>query len=864
MEHQDAPRPASPRRPGPTVNVDTIPVSATTPATTRTWGVLTGNPFAPLADAPDEDASPACNIATELADEAQARVERARGGRAKATPERGTRQERRPWTLVDFIPTGGKLQRKKHKGMDSRMTLPGVDGVVSDRIREWSLRDLNTEVTEEVQWGTGRMRRQTFKGLRGRVSDHIPTVRRCRHRHLEHLRHRQLTVTPTPYPHPDTTHPASQQRISAPRLYVNEGQPSRARARSRAPPPRQTLLAASTVELPTKEWKEPERLQLTVELGGRTIAVQAEETDWEWATGRGLRAVSGSLAAEWTVATALKRALGPTEKTQPLPVEPVLNGKRVQALLHPFSWESLSKFVRIGGHYRVTTLLRGGMDPGHAEILTEVRFHLATGWEEVDAYCIMIQNEEDPGEDITSSYHWKLAQALAAKTCIGQMCSLAALPPQLQARAQMSPARIVGLQVVMERKEWDPIPQLPAWVSAKDWVEVRFSNVQPRELLPGENHSHSFRQMQTALFAVLERLVPALASFTEWEELRPETKVDGDLRAMSEYIGITTVIPNGPWVADLLKGRITITTGSYTTLSPREGFCEAVLDGPDSRLLIGIGAATMQTIPTFCALLNGAFRKALQTDLVLTRITTSKWAGGGKGQKGKITHHQPTDEQAEVAVGINVIPLILQNRKGPTLLLNLGRESEFPVTVRITCPQVPLRTLYEMLHTKSPPIRWIGLSTKFASCLICVGPLPKGWLAKAAPNAVDRTTLKRHLRQVCQNHVGASETRLIGRYSGKLGGPIVLYLEFRTPEASRAFCASARTGQLPDEVARATAPFNDGTGQLYTSTAPAEALELLKEKELLALLEQARNPEVAWPIPPPAHPPPRDAGPQEA
>ena len=300
------------------------------------------------------------------------------------------------------------------------------------------------------------------------------------------------------------------------------------------------------------------------------------------------------------------------------------------------------------------------------------------------------------------------------------------------------------------------------------------------------------------------------------------------------------------------------------TLSPRDGFCEAILESHDSRLLIGIGMATRQSIPAYCAMLNGALRAALQTDLVMTRITTSKWTGGGKGQKGKITHHLPTDEQAEIAVGISAISLILQNRRGPTILLSLGRESESPVQVRIACPQVPIRTLYEMIHTKSSTLRWIGHNTDFESNFLCFGPLQKGWMAKEAPSAVDRATLKHSIRTVCHTHIGVRETRFIGRYSGKLGGPIVLYFEFGTPAASRAFHAAARAGQLPVEVLQVLAPVYNATGELYTSAAPAEALELLKEKELLALLEKARSPEAAWPIPPPPHPPPPDAGNQEA
>ena len=362
------------------------------------------------------------------------------------------------------------------------------------------------------------LRCATFEGLRGRVSEHIPMVSRSerdkmrrRHRYSEYLKRRHPT----------------------------------------APPPRQTAQPAASSALPPNEWTEPERLQLTVELGGRTIVVQVEETDWEWATRKGSREVSGAWAVEWTVATALRRALGPTERKQPLPVEPVLNGRRVQGWLEPLSWNSLTKFARIGGQYRVTTPLRGGMD--HSVLLETVKFHAKLDWTELDGNFSRIQSAEDPGQDGVRSDSWVLAQALTAKFSLCQMVSLASLPTTLLARAQMSPARVVALQVVMERKAWDPTPMVPAWVLAKDWVEVRFNNVRPRELLPGEHQSHSFRSIQTALFAALEQRVAALASFEDWEDIRSETKVDGDLRTKAEFIGLTTVIPTGPWVADLLR-----------------------------------------------------------------------------------------------------------------------------------------------------------------------------------------------------------------------------------------------------------------------------------------------------------------------
>jgi hypothetical protein len=111
-----------------------------------------------------------------------------------------------------------------------------------------------------------------FDGLQGRLSDHVqwrvPTVRRSvrdrrrrRHRYAEYLKRRHHTE----------------------------------------PPSRPTEQPAANSALPPNDWTEPERLQLTVELSGRTIAVQAEETDWEWAAGKGPRTVSGAWAVEWTV-----------------------------------------------------------------------------------------------------------------------------------------------------------------------------------------------------------------------------------------------------------------------------------------------------------------------------------------------------------------------------------------------------------------------------------------------------------------------------------------------------------------------------------------------------------------------------------
>ena len=125
------------------------------------------------------------------------------------------------------------------------------------------------------------------------------------------------------------------------------------------------------------------------------------------------------------------------------------------------------------------------MEPAQAEALTKLRLASTLDWAEVDACYAIIVKGEEPGQGRERSDTWQTAQALCAKATIGQMNGIAAppVPGQNQLRATISPARIVARQVVMERTVWDLIPHVPEWISAKDWVEVRFSNVQPRELL---------------------------------------------------------------------------------------------------------------------------------------------------------------------------------------------------------------------------------------------------------------------------------------------------------------------------------------------------------------------------------------------
>ena len=174
--HPTCPPAARKLRTGPPPSVAvTPPVSAPT----RTWGVLTGNPFAALADIPEEGTPIPCNAsAAPESGLSGARVRAVKAcPRGSAQSGRGSRPEKRPWTLGDFMPAGGAVRKKKPTENDvglRPLSLGGEDGPVSDRIRGWSHRGLGTAVTGPMQWRKGRKRDRASEGLRGRDSNHIP------------------------------------------------------------------------------------------------------------------------------------------------------------------------------------------------------------------------------------------------------------------------------------------------------------------------------------------------------------------------------------------------------------------------------------------------------------------------------------------------------------------------------------------------------------------------------------------------------------------------------------------------------------------------------------------------------------------
>jgi len=81
---------------------------------------------------------------------------------------------------------------------------------------------------------------------------------------------------------------------------------------------------------------------------------------------------------------------------------------------------------------------------------------------------------------------------------------------------------------------------------------------------------------------------------------------------------------------------------------------------------------------------------------------------------------------------------------------------------------------------------------------------------------------------------------LIGRYD-KGGDPIGLYIEFQSITAANRFADRLYASSLPEAVVNAINMLIPGiTLEVYSCNAPAEALALLREKDLMAIFEKGR------------------------
>ena len=118
-------------------------------------------------------------------------------GRKPHTNAPNPRQQRKAVTLGNFLPKDG-IASKGDEGRKQQLTLDlgGADSTVSARVPRWSDRDRLTETPTALRItdpliSSRKRRRRIFAGLRGIVSNHIPTcaLRPYRNRSTSHQTH---------------------------------------------------------------------------------------------------------------------------------------------------------------------------------------------------------------------------------------------------------------------------------------------------------------------------------------------------------------------------------------------------------------------------------------------------------------------------------------------------------------------------------------------------------------------------------------------------------------------------------------------------------------------------------------------------
>ena len=414
---------------------------------------------------------------------------------------------------------------------------------------------------------------------------------------------------------------------------------------------------------------------------------------------------------------------------------------------------------------------------------------------------------------------------------------------------------MAALIVVSQRTQPVAVPVIPDWVSNGQWVELRLNNVRPEVLSIPAHSSQTYDHIQTALLHRLGEEFPSLKDpSSRWTRISRRLRLEVDVKAPGVF-SARLQLPKGPWIAALLQGVACLIPDSHVTLTAHEGYCEVKLDGDSGRLLLAILRCLHLPDSRSRALLNASMRVAFRTECALTRTTTSKFIPAPKGQKSVTRYFSPDSEEAETVVGLEAMVLLMRRRRDTMVTVRLGGISElgeeFPIVINMLCPPCPRSALHALVTPSSLPIRLRPPHSLDNSCIVLVAPLPKGWLHQhAGQAAANRTQVEEWLEGLWQHYLGATLLMLVGRYSK--GDPMALYVEFPSAAIASAFVtgASSHGTTLPDAIRAAATRLFPGPLELYSCRVPAEALDLLKEKDFLGLLETGRaNP---CPLPAPA------------
>ena len=592
----------------------------------------------------------------------------------------------------------------------------------------------------------------------------------------------------------------------------------------------------------------PDFVEVLLDRGGKKCTFELRKSDWDDAHAQGMSEYS-----DIVIGLAWRRSVM-TQQGQrvTLPTIRLVSREAIDLPKNswPTSWEGLLEHVNTGGFFRSIPTLRGGMTPDMQALLDSTVFDDHLPWGAIDRDLALVRSGTPAPQTDTMC----LAQALASCTMLQQWNSLETTLQTLRRDEPdgwvLTPARLAALSVVTScRRAPGPGPpgQPPPWWTTGAYVEIRINHLSPEDFAPDPHLASNLRgQVLDGIVSRLLRLCPAISHHDRFclQDIRDGLRLELNCKDPGLF-STTLVVPNGPWITELLEGTVSFGGQSFCTLVPTDLFIETEVLNVDQQAIRAIRKALSLNSDLFRTMLDESLGRTLRsTDgSVRSRETTVQYVLGNGGKRGKRTmvHVSPDSPESRMLVTMDGTNLLVTRRTQTVLPLPLGRGGGCPVTIRFTLPHCPQQALRSMMQVRDPPTMRLRLPRSvIEDPILLVGPLPKSCLPEQVVNSGAKLAeLRRRIHDVCLVRIGTSEVRLVGKYD-KGRSPIFLYLEFPSVVAAQRFASAADHDAIPPEVQFIL--FSRLAGRfacIYTCKVTAEVFAGVDEKTIRALIHQA-------------------------
>lgn len=546
-----------------------------------------------------------------------------------------------------------------------------------------------------------------------------------------------------------------------------------------SPPPGQTPAAAEG----TSRLCHGESVRVLLRGHREQVALRVSQQDWLRIDPLGVES-----SPDLVVALCLRQHLGSTEllRFDLMSIDGIVLSRGVW----PLSWEELVSFSATGGYFQTGSYLLGGMDLALQAQLDAIRFDDSIDWPLLQQCHESVRRQEQFPQNAPVEYR-SLAECFMTVAPLQQWELLASVP-ELQGRCNATPERMIALGLVHARgrARTRPLPPCVESGASGQFIELRFNNVPPPPAPP--TGGDSTEAVKDWALVRLELLAPELWTDQHFElsTARRSFHLEGnptDLKVFS----FTILLAFGPWIGAFLEGKLLLAPESYCTVAPSGTFAEVALAPQDHAVFRAIRRSLQLSSAESLLLLEEGLARALR-GYVSARFTTSlRINNGGGGGKGKPSwlHFSPDDEGSSTLITMEPAPILLARRNSLHVLLPLGTDGQFPVTLKLQLPAYPSWALRRQIASvANPALRSRLVGTQFTSHNVLLGPLPSGWMTEKIDHCTsEEERVRIQFRTLTRGCLGAKDAHFVGRREKGDPNPLFLYLEFPDLVSAQAF-----------------------------------------------------------------------------